>query len=155
MSMNLAKHKNYFLSALALVAIDQLSKWLAYEKLGFISREITSFLSLTFAQNYGAAFSFLADSGGWQRYFLSGISIIASVVIVIWMLKISPKYKLKLSALMLILTGALGNMIDRILNGFVVDFIHFHYADWSFPIFNLADSFIFIGVVLLIIVDRK
>lgn len=149
------KHKNYFLLVLGLVVSDQLSKWLAYQYLGLIAQEITPFLSLTFAKNYGAAFSFLADGGGWQRYFLSGVSGVASVAIIIWIAKTSLKYPLKLSALSLILAGAFGNMIDRILNGFVIDFIDVHYAGFNFPIFNLADSFIFIGVILFIYSDRK
>lgn len=147
--------KKYLISVLILVAIDQLSKYLAYENLGITSMQITSFLSLTFAQNYGAAFSFLADSGGWQRYFLSSVSIVASIAIIIWMFKIPGKYKAKLVSLTLILSGALGNMIDRVMNGFVIDFIDVHYQTFYFPIFNFADVFISIGVVLLIIMDWK
>ena len=148
-------HKNYFLFTLGLIVADQLSKWLAYKYLGLVSYDITSFLALTFAQNYGAAFSFLADSGGWQRYFLSAVSAVASVLLIIWIFKTNPNRKLKLNALVLILAGAFGNMIDRMLNGFVVDFIDLHYGSFNFPIFNLADSFISIGVVLLIWSDKK
>ncbi|SMN01157.1 Lipoprotein signal peptidase [uncultured Candidatus Thioglobus sp.] len=151
----LIKHKNYFLLTVFLILTDQLSKWLAYEYLGVFSKQINSFLSLTFAQNYGAAFSLLAQQDGWQRYFLSGISAAASIAIIIWMFRTPAKNTLKLSALMLILSGALGNMIDRVYNGFVIDFIHVHYNTWSFPIFNLADSFISVGVVLLLLADRK
>ncbi len=145
----------YFLWVILLVIADQLSKWLAYENLGITSYQITDFLSFTFAQNYGAAFSFLADSGGWQRYFLSGISVAASVAIIIWMFKTHLKHKLQLSALTLILAGAIGNMIDRVFNGFVIDFIDVHYGGFNFPIFNFADSVIFIGVVLLLWSDWK
>ncbi|MBE8159172.1 MAG: signal peptidase II [Betaproteobacteria bacterium] len=149
------RHSKYFLWVIFLVLADQLSKWLAYENLGLGAYQITDFLSLTFVQNFGAAFSFLADGGGWQRYFLSAISITASVAIIIWMFQIHPRHRLKLSALSLILAGAIGNMIDRIFSGFVIDFIDFHYAGWGFPVFNLADSLIFIGVVLLLISERK
>lgn len=147
--------KKYFISLVILLITDQLSKYWAYQSLGFVSQEITPFLSFTFAQNYGAAFSFLADSGGWQRYFLSAISAIAAVVISVWMLKTPLKFRLKLSSLTLILSGAIGNMIDRVFQGFVIDFIDVHYASFNFPIFNLADSFIFIGVILLLITDWK
>ncbi len=149
------KHKFYFLLFILLVFSDQLSKWLAYEYLGVASIDINNFLALTFAQNYGAAFSFLADGGGWQRYFLSAISAIASIVLIIWIFKTKRSEKLKLSALTLILSGAIGNMIDRVLNGFVIDFIDVHYGSFYFPIFNFADSFISIGVVLLILSDFK
>ncbi len=150
------KIKHYFLLVVLLATLDQLTKLLAYEYLGIgNSIIINKFLSLTFAHNYGAAFSFLADSGGWQRYFLSSVSAIASIVISIWMLRTALKHKLKLLSLALILSGAIGNMIDRIVNGFVVDFVDFHYAEFNYPIFNFADIFISIGVVLLIIVDWK
>jgi signal peptidase II len=151
------KIKFYFSSVLILAALDQLSKWLAYEYLGDIgnSVDINQFFSLTFAHNYGAAFSFLADQDGWQRYFLSAISAIASIAIAIWMYRTPLKYRFKLISLTLILSGAIGNLIDRIVNGFVVDFISFHYQDFYWPIFNFADIFISIGVVLLLIVDWK
>lgn len=151
------KIKFYFSSVLILAALDQLSKWLAYEYLGDIgnSVDINQFFSLTFAHNYGAAFSFLADQDGWQRYFLSAISAIASIAIAIWMYRTPLKYRFKLISLTLILSGAIGNLIDRMVNGFVVDFISFHYQDFYWPIFNFADIFISIGVVLLLIVDWK
>lgn len=150
------KIRHYFLLVVLLVVLDQLAKFLAYEYLGIgNSVDINEFFSLTFAHNYGAAFSFLADSGGWQRYFLSIVSAVASIVISIWILATPLKYPLKLMSLVLILSGALGNMIDRIANGFVVDFIDFHYGGFNYPIFNFADIFISIGVILLIIVDWK
>ncbi|MDC9714362.1 MAG: signal peptidase II [Gammaproteobacteria bacterium] len=149
--------RRYYSWALALVLLDQISKLSAYEYLGGIgnSVDINEYFALTFAHNYGAAFSFLADSGGWQRYFLSGVSATASVVIVVWMFRTPLQYKFKLISLTLILSGAIGNMIDRIANGFVVDFIDLHYQDFYWPIFNFADIFISIGVLLLIIVDWK
>ncbi len=148
------KVRHYFLLVVLLVVCDQLTKLLAYECLGIDnSIIINEFLSLTFFHNYGAAFSFLADSDGWQRYFLSGISAISSVIISIWIIRTPLRYKSKLISLVLILSGAIGNMIDRITNGFVVDFIDFHYSGFNYPIFNFADIFISIGVVVLIIVD--
>ncbi|BAF61714.1 signal peptidase II [Candidatus Vesicomyidisocius calyptogenae] len=148
------KVRHYFLLVVLLVVCDQLTKLLAYEYLGIDnSIIINEFLSLTFSHNYGAAFSFLADNSGWQRYFLSGISAISSVIISIWILRTPLRYKFKLISLVLILSGAIGNMIDRITNGFVVDFIDFHYSGFNYPIFNFADIFISVGVVVLIIVD--
>ena len=149
--------KFYFLWTLILVTLDQLSKWLAYEYLGGIgnSVDINAFFSLTFVHNYGAAFSFLADQNGWQRYFLSAISAVASVVIAIWMLRTPLKHRFKIISLTLILSGAVGNLIDRMVNGFVVDFIDLHYQGFYWPIFNLADIFITIGVLLLLIMDWK
>ncbi|BBB24202.1 signal peptidase II [Isorropodon fossajaponicum endosymbiont JTNG4] len=150
------KTKHYFLLVVLLVVLDQLTKLLAYEYLGIgNSIAINEFLSLTFAHNYGVAFSFLADSGGWQRYFLSSVSALASIVISVWILKTPLKHRFKLISLVLILSGAIGNMIDRIANGFVVDFIDFHYSGFNYPIFNFADVFISIGVILLITVDLK
>ncbi|CAB9542780.1 Lipoprotein signal peptidase (EC 3.4.23.36) [uncultured Gammaproteobacteria bacterium] len=146
----------YFLLAILLVALDQLTKLLAYEYLVIgTSVDINAFFSLSFARNYGAAFSFLADQGGWQRYFLSAVSVIASIILSVWMVKTSTIYRFKLIGLTLILSGAVGNMIDRVMNGFVVDFIDFHYQDFYWPIFNFADIFISIGVVMLIIADWK
>ena len=149
------KHKNYFLFVIFLIVLDQLSKLWAYEALGVLSKDITDFLSLTFVKNYGAAFSFLADQGGWQRYFLTGISAVASIAIIIWMFKTPASYRITLIALMLVLSGAIGNMIDRIYNGFVIDFIDFHYAGWHFPTFNVADICISLGVMLLILTEFK
>ena len=146
--------QKYFISVLFLVIIDQLSKHFAGLHLQ-TPYPLTSFFSFTLAHNYGAAFSFLADMGGWQRYLLSAISIIASIVLAVWMHRTALKQQLKLSALALILAGALGNMLDRVFQGFVVDFIDLHYLQWHFPIFNIADSLIFIGAVLLIIAEYK
>lgn len=145
----------YFISVGFLVLLDQFSKFLAFTYISFNSIALSGFLSLTFAQNYGAAFSFLANSGGWQRYFLSFVSIFASIAIIIWLFKTPARYRLKRISLTLLLSGAIGNMIDRIFNGFVIDFIDFHYGGFYFPIFNLADIFISIGVVLLILSDFK
>lgn len=149
------KHKKYFLLALVLIVADQLSKLWAAETLGIASKEITDFLSFTFAKNYGAAFSFLSDQGGWQRYFLTGVSATASVAIIIWMFKTAVFRQVTLIALAFVLSGAIGNMIDRIYQGFVIDFIDFHYVGWHFPIFNVADICINIGVLLLILTEFK
>jgi len=103
--------------------------------------------------NYGAAFSFLANEDGWQQYFLVTISSVASLAIVIWMVKTSQTQVFKLAALGLILSGAIGNLIDRAVLGFVIDFIDLHYQDFYWPVFNVADIAITLGVILLILVD--
>ncbi|MCH9645424.1 MAG: signal peptidase II [Proteobacteria bacterium] len=148
------KHIKWFFLVLLLVVIDQLTKLLVY---GYLKPhetfEITSFLSITHVHNYGAAFSFLANEDGWQQYFLVTISSVASLAIVIWMVKTSRGQVFKLVALSLILSGAIGNLIDRAVLGFVIDFIDLHYQDFYWPVFNVADVVITLGVILLILVD--
>ena len=149
------QYKYYFLS-LILVIADQLTKMMVLGSLElYESIEITSFFSLTHVHNYGAAFSFLADEDGWQQYFLVSISAIASIAIILWMRKTSTKQPYKLIALSLILSGAIGNLIDRAVFGFVIDFINLHYQDFYWPVFNVADTAITLGVILLLLVDFK
>ncbi|PXF30164.1 signal peptidase [Pokkaliibacter plantistimulans] len=105
---------------------------------------------LTLLHNTGAAFSFLAAAGGWQRWLFAAIAVVVSVVILLWMMKLSSKQYWHAVALALILGGALGNLHDRILLGYVVDFLSFHYNGWFFPAFNLADSAITLGALMLI-----
>jgi signal peptidase II len=138
------------------VIADQLTKMMVLGSLKlYESIEITSFFSLTHVHNYGAAFSFLADEDGWQQYFLVSISVIASIAIILWMSKTSTKQPYKLIALSLILSGAIGNLIDRAVFGFVIDFINLHYQDFYWPVFNVADTAITLGVILLLLVDFK
>lgn len=111
---------------------------------------ITSFFNLVLTYNAGAAFSFLSDASGWQRWFLSGIALAASIIIII-LLRKHPENKLFCLALSLVLGGALGNLWDRITLGHVVDFLDFYIGDYHWPAFNIADSAIFIGAILLII----
>ena len=151
----MTQYKYYFLS-LILVIADQLTKMMVLGSLKlYESIEITSFFSLTHVHNYGAAFSFLADEDGWQQYFLVSISVIASIAIILWMRKTSTKQPYKLIALSLILSGAIGNLIDRAVFGFVIDFINLHYQDFYWPVFNVADTAITLGVILLLLVDFK
>lgn len=143
--------------ALLIIVSDQLSKTLIIGsfELGD-SHTVTSFFNLVRVHNPGAAFSFLADASGWQRWFFVGLGLVATVAIV-WMLKSHGGQRLFSLALSLILGGALGNVIDRLLHGHVIDFLQFHW-DWLepmfhggyFPSFNLADSAITVGAVLLI-----
>jgi signal peptidase II len=113
------------------------------------SREITPFFNLVLVHNSGAAFSFLAGAGGWQRWFFTAIAIAISAVIV-WMLARPGNARLLNAALALVLGGALGNLFDRVTLGHVVDFVQVHAAGHYFPAFNVADSAITVGVVLLV-----
>ena len=138
------------LSLIILIA-DQFTKVLVigYYQLG-ASTEVTSFFNLVRAHNSGAAFSFLSDASGWQRWFFSIIGLLAAVLLV-WLLKSHAGQKLFSFALACILGGAIGNVIDRLLYGYVVDFLDFHWHHWHFPAFNVADSAINIGAACLIL----
>lgn len=137
--------------ALVVVVLDQLTKTLILEtfQLGD-SRHVTSFFNVVRVHNTGAAFSFLAGAGGWQRWFFVTLGFVASGFI-IWMLRSHPTQKLFCFSVTMIMGGALGNVIDRLLHGYVVDFIQVHGGGWYFPSFNLADSAITLGAVLLIL----
>ena len=150
------KHKFYYLCCLILVILDQLSKQIVSTNfyLGE-SREITPFFSWTYLQNSGAAFSFLADGGDTSRYILLGISVVASLGLVVWIQLTSPLLRQRLLGQSIFLAGALGNLIDRALFAHVIDFIDLHYAGFYWPVFNLADSFIFVGVVILLLESRQ
>ncbi|MCA6222111.1 MULTISPECIES: signal peptidase II [Photorhabdus] len=109
------------------------------------------YFNLTYAQNFGAAFSFLAEKDGWQRWFFAFIAVAISVVLTVMMYRSSAKKKLSNIAYALIIGGALGNLFDRLVHGFVIDFIDFYVGDWHFPTFNIADMAICIGAGLVII----
>jgi signal peptidase II len=132
------------------IALDQLTKsWVTSAFQLGDSVTITSFFNLVLAYNTGAAFSFLAGAGGWQRIFFVSIAVIAAIFIVV-LLRKPHNHPLLNAALALILGGAIGNVIDRIRLGYVVDFIQVHGAGYYFPAFNIADSAITIGAALLI-----
>lgn len=140
----------WFAVALAVIALDQLTKTLILGHFQFgDSRYVTSFFNLVRVHNTGAAFSFLAGASGWQRWFFVGLGVAAAVFIT-WMLRQHGHQKLFAWALALILGGALGNVIDRLLHGHVVDFIQVHWQQWYFPSFNVADSAITVGAALLV-----
>ena len=137
--------------ALLVLVIDQLTKWLIVGQ--FVlgdSRPVTGFFNLVRAHNTGAAFSFLAQAGGWQRWLFTGIGIAASALMV-WMLRAHPGQKLFGFAIACILGGAIGNVIDRLVHGYVVDFLDLHWAGWHFPAFNAADSAITLGAACLLL----
>jgi signal peptidase II len=142
------------LSWLALAAVvilaDQFSKTLILDAFQYgDSLYVTPFFNVVRAHNTGAAFSFLAGAGGWQRWFFVLLGAVATVVIVV-MLRRHGEQELLATALSLILGGAVGNVIDRLRHGYVVDFVQVHWADWYFPAFNVADSAITLGAMLLI-----
>jgi len=133
------------------VILDQVTKQLAESRLtGGEPVEIYSWFNLILAYNRGAAFSFLSDAAGWQRWFFIIVGGVAVVVILFWMRRLSSSEHLTATSLALILGGAVGNIIDRFLYGHVVDFIQWHYQDWYWPAFNIADSAITVGVTFLI-----
>ena len=135
------------------VLFDQATKYIASTSLNmYESVVVLPVFNWTLRHNTGAAFSFLADAGGWQRWFFAVIAVVVSVVIVLWIKRLEQHEKLQAIALALILGGAIGNVIDRIWLGYVVDFIHIYYRPWNFdfPAFNIADSAISIGVALII-----
>ncbi len=136
---------------LLLIVLDQLTKQLVHQQMAlYDSIDLLPFFNLTYVRNYGAAFSFLSDAGGWQRWFFTGIAVGISVVIAIWMSRLN-RSQTKLSlALSLVLAGAIGNLIDRSVYGYVIDFFHLYYQNWHYPAFNIADSVICIGAALLI-----
>jgi signal peptidase II len=136
--------------AFVIILVDQFTKVLVvgYYHLGD-STTVASFFNLVRVHNSGAAFSFLAGASGWQRWFFTVLGFVAAGVIV-WMLKSHPGQRLFSFAMACILGGAIGNVVDRVLYGYVVDFLDFHYAGWHFPAFNVADSAISIGAACLI-----
>ena len=131
-----------------------LDLWSKYEIIGNMalseSVEIMPFFNFTYVRNYGAAFSFLHDASGWQRWFFTGIAVVVSTIILWWLKQSDKQQRLLPVALCFILGGAIGNVYDRLVHGFVIDFLDFYVGSWSWPAFNLADSAIFIGAALLV-----
>lgn len=132
------------------VILDRLSKILAIQHLDLYQPfPIFSFFNLTLAYNKGAAFGFLHYASGWQNIFFSSLAIIVSIVILLWLYRSRSREFISNCALALIMGGALGNVWDRFLYGYVIDFFEFHLGEWHFAIFNIADSAISIGATLL------
>ncbi len=139
-----------YLPAVLLLAVDQLSKWEALRSLA--PQQPVPLLpgfNLTLVFNPGAAFSFLSDASGWQRWFFSALAIVVIVLLSRWIWQESADKRLSLLAYSLILAGAAGNLIDRLVHGHVVDFIDLYYRHWHWPAFNLADSWITLGALTL------
>ncbi|MFK8051200.1 MAG: signal peptidase II [Halioglobus sp.] len=138
--------------AFFVVVLDLYTKNLATQELVYGRPvEIFSWFNLTLQHNTGAAFSFLSEAGGWQRYFFSTVATVISAVLVVWIFKLDRQQWLLALSLSLILGGAIGNLWDRLTLGYVVDFISVHYAGKYFPAFNIADSAISIGAVCMLL----
>ena len=140
-----------FLIASLIFLLDQFTKMQVVQNLYLGQRnELTVFFNLVHVRNYGAAFSFLSEAGGWQRWFLTFVSAIASMVILYWIKKSDEKKYLETLSLIIILGGALGNFYDRLILGYVIDFLDFHWSGVHFPAFNIADTAITIGAILFL-----
>lgn len=134
------------------VVLDQVTKlWIMATFEEYEVLVIWPVFNLTLVYNTGAAFSFLSDAGGWQRGFFIAIGVVVSVVMVIWLSRLHAHERLTGYGLALVLGGAVGNVIDRIWLGKVVDFLQWHWEQWYWPSFNLADSAITLGVILLLL----
>lgn len=142
----------WLLLSLVVIVLDQLSKyWVDHAMQLYQSIELLPGLQLTYVRNTGAAFSFLSQAGGWQRWFFIGLGISASGLIGWWLYRLDRGRQVEAMGWALVLGGALGNVIDRVLYGYVIDFLDVYYQDWHWPAFNVADSAISLGVVLLLI----
>ncbi|CAG9295809.1 signal peptidase II [Celerinatantimonas diazotrophica] len=140
-----------WLSAVMLL-IDQISKHIVASSMAlFQSETVTSFFNLVYVHNYGAAFSFLDSQGGMQRWFFSALAVVVCLVLVWCLKRMREPQPLSAAGYALVISGALGNVIDRLLYGYVIDFLDFHYGSYHWPAFNVADSCICIGAVLLIL----
>jgi len=159
--MTLSRRMLWPVLSLVIVAADQLTKLMVIDNLTYLQRiPILPVLDLVHLHNTGAAFSFLAGASGWQNWMFAGIAIVVSGVIFWWLVNLPEGGRRVLSlGLALVLGGAIGNLIDRILYGYVVDFILFYYHEWSYPAFNIADSAITCGVALIlfdgVVLERK
>lgn len=156
--------KNYsqwrwLLVSLVVLMADQISKSEVVARIALgEAHQALPFLNFTLVRNAGAAFSFLGQAGGWQRWFFIILTIIICLGLVIWLQRVAPQQRMRAFALSLIIGGAVGNLCDRIVLGYVNDFIDFHIHQWHYPTFNLADSAISIGVFILLLslfFDRK
>ncbi len=137
---------------LLFLVLDQVSKQAVVALMDYRqSIAVMPFFNLTYVHNPGAAFSFLADQGGWQRWFFTAIAAGVSVLLFFWMAKTAKKDTLIAIAFALILSGALGNLIDRVMYGYVIDFLDFYVGNKHWPAFNIADSAIFVGAALMIV----
>ena len=141
----------WMMVAALLIGLDQLSKLIIVNSYALGQQSVlTSWFNVVRVHNTGAAFSFLSDAGGWQRWFFVGLGVLAVAVLAFLMIRHAGQVLFSLAAT-LIISGAIGNTIDRLSYGYVVDFIDWHYAGWHWPAFNFADSFIMVGAGLFIL----
>ncbi len=142
--------------AVAVIVLDLATKYAASHFLSYAQPvEVLPFFNLTLLHNTGAAFSFLSEAGGWQKYFFVALAAVFSVVLAVWLTRLKPSQYLVATALALIIGGAIGNLYDRLTHGYVIDFVHLFYQNWNYPAFNIADSAIVLGAILLIIDSFK
>jgi signal peptidase II len=135
-----------------IILIDQLTKWEAERVLDLhIPVPVMPSFNLTLVYNTGAAFSFLSDAGGWQRWFFSLLALFVSVFLLLWLMRLQRSEKWTALGLSMVLGGALGNLIDRLLYGHVIDFIQWYYKSFYWPTFNIADSAITVGAGVLVV----
>jgi signal peptidase II len=140
-----------WISVLSLL-LDQASKLAVDGSMQlFESIPLLPYFNLTYVHNTGAAFSFLSDAGGWQRWLFAGLAVVMSSIIGLWLARLKQHETLMAVALALVLGGAIGNLIDRVAYGYVIDFLDVYYQDWHWPAFNIADSAICVGVALMLL----
>ncbi len=138
-----------WLSAVAFV-LDLLTKYIVVQKFDlYESVNVLPVFNLTYVRNYGAAFSFLAEHDGWQKFFFIGLAVVISCMLLYFMAKSKVGQKLQNAAYALIIGGALANAVDRAYNGYVIDFFDFYWRDWHYPVFNVADIAICVGAALI------
>jgi signal peptidase II len=138
--------------SLAVLVVDQTTKWIVDSSMRvYQTIELLPFFQLTYLRNQGAAFSFLSDAGGWQRWFFVALSLAFSAGITFWLVQTRDDRRWEAAAWSLVLGGAVGNLIDRAVLGYVIDFLDVFYAQWHWPAFNVADSAITIGIIMLLI----
>ncbi len=142
----------WFALSILVIVLDQVTKYSAlYFLMPYQPDVLLPMLNLTLAYNTGAAFSFLSGTGDWHRWLFTGFSSVMSVILVFWLVRTPLVARLQVSALSLILAGALGNLMDRLRLGYVIDFIDVHYNHYHWPVFNVADSAICLGALMLFI----
>ncbi len=139
------------LSVLVLVADQATKQWVLAALQPYEVIPVLPVFNLTLVFNEGAAFSFLATASGWQRWFFIGLALVITVVLVVWLARLKPHERLSAAGLSLVAGGAVGNLIDRLVYGHVVDFLDFYWRSWHWPAFNVADSAITVGVALLLL----
>lgn len=137
--------------SVVVIFLDQLTKyWASHQLVLHIPRHVLPFLNWRLMHNTGAAFSFLSETGGWHRWLFAALALAVAVVLCRWLWRMPAKDRGTAMAMSLVLGGAVGNLLDRLMHGYVIDFIDFHWGNWHFATFNVADAAISIGVVLLL-----
>lgn len=147
---NMGMLKWLWVSSVAII-LDQASKLIIQHSMQlYESIPLMPYFNLTYVHNTGAAFSFLSEAGGWQRWFFAALALVISAVLSVWLMRLQKHETLLALALSLVLGGAIGNLIDRLAYGYVIDFLDVYYNNWHWPAFNIADSAITVGVGLML-----